>query len=142
MEGLHRLDDDQRGRLLAVAKERTVAPGTVIIEEGERTPGVVLVLSGTVGIEKDHLGGRVPLDDLAAVQLVGEISFLLDSVATATVVARDEVRISVIDHVALSRLTDEDPVLASALFRSLAESLARRLDRRTGDVATMHWSWG
>jgi CRP-like cAMP-binding protein len=142
MEGLHRLDDEQRGRLLALAEERTVEPGTLIIEEGQRTPGIVLVLSGTVGIEKDHLGGRVPLDDLTGTQLVGEISFLLDSPATAHVIARDEVRISVIDHASLNRLTGEDPALASALFRSFAESLARRLDRRTGDVATLHWSWG
>jgi CRP-like cAMP-binding protein len=142
MEGLHLLDDEQRARLLAIADERTVAPGTLIIEEGQRPPGVVLVLSGTVGIEKDHLGGRVPLDDLPAVQLVGEISFLLDSPATANVIARDEVRIAVMDHASLSRLVGEDLALASALFRSLAESLARRLDRRTGDVATLPWGWG
>jgi CRP-like cAMP-binding protein len=142
MHALDRLTDEQRERLLALAQHAEVPAGTDIIREGRATPGLVLLTDGTVRIEKDHLGGRVPVDQLAAGELLGEVSYLLDSAATASVVAEDHVRIAVIPRTELDRLLDSDPMLASAVFRSWAEVLAARLDRRTGDVVGTFWSWG
>jgi len=142
MEGLRHLTDDQRGQLLQLADTVSVPAGTVIIEEDRPAPGIVLVLEGTVAIEKNHLGSRVPVDELPAGELVGEISYLLEAGATASVVAQDDVRLAVIPTASLDRLVESDPVFARNLFRSWAEVLARRLVRRTGDVVGMHWSWG
>jgi CRP-like cAMP-binding protein len=139
---LRHLSDDQRARLLAAAETVSAPPGTLVITEGEPTPGVVLVLDGTVSIEKDYLGARVPLDELGAGELLGEVSYLLGTAATATVVAQDGVRLAIVSRDVVDQLVAEDPVLAANLFRSWAEVLAARLDRRTGDMVGMHWSWG
>jgi CRP/FNR family transcriptional regulator, cyclic AMP receptor protein len=142
MEFLRHLTEEQRDRLLALAEHASASAGTVIIEEDHPAPGVVLVLEGTIGIEKSHLGARVPVDELSAGEMVGEMSYLLGGPATASVVAQDDVRLAILHADVLDRLVATDPAFASNLFRSWAEVLAARLDRRTGDVVGMHWSWG
>ncbi len=142
MDALGHLTSAQRDRLMALSDEVMASSGTVVIEEGTPTPGVVIVLDGTVRIEKDYLGARVPLDELEAGELLGEISYLLNSPATASVVAEGDVRLAVLRRELLDDLVRTDSALASNLFRSWAEVLATRLDRRTGDVVGMHWSWG
>jgi CRP-like cAMP-binding protein len=142
MESLRHLTEEQRDRLMSLAENVSATAGTVIIEEGRAAPGVVLVMEGTIGIEKDHLGGRVPVDELSAGEMVGEMSYLLGAGATASVVAQDDVRLAVLHVDVLDQLVATDPAFASNLFRSWAEVLATRLDRRTSDVVGMHWSWG
>jgi CRP-like cAMP-binding protein len=142
MQALGRLTDAQRDRLLELAEYVTAEAGSVIIEEDQRPAGIVLLLEGTVRIEKNHLGGRIPVDELSAGELLGEISYLLDSGATVSVVADDDVRLALISREVLDGLLDADPAFAGNLFRSWAEVLARRLDRRTGDVVGTYWTWG
>jgi thioredoxin reductase (NADPH) len=142
MQGLHRLTDEQRDRLFELAEHVSVEADSLIIEEGRPAPGLVLVLKGTVRIEKNHLGGRIPLDELPTGELLGEVSYLLGSVATASAVAENTVQLAIIPIDKLEQLVRSDPVLAANLFRSWAELLAKRLDRRTGDAVSMHWSWG
>jgi extracellular factor (EF) 3-hydroxypalmitic acid methyl ester biosynthesis protein len=141
-DSLHHLSDAQRSRLLELTQEVVVPAGSVILEEGAPAADVVLILEGTVRIEKNYLGARIPVDEIDAGQLVGEMSYLLGTNATATVVAQGDVRFAVIPKAALDGLLHTDASLAAALFRSWAEILAHRLNRRTGDVVGMHWSWG
>jgi CRP/FNR family transcriptional regulator, cyclic AMP receptor protein len=142
MDSLRHLSDGQRRQLLELTEEVSAPAGSVILMEGARGEGVILILEGTVRIEKNYLGARVPVDEIDAGELVGEMSYLLASDATATVVAQSDVRFAVIPKPALDGLLHTDASLAAALFRSWAELLAHRLDRRTGDVVGMHWSWG
>ena len=142
MDPLGHLTDVQRDRLMELTEEVTAPAESVILEEGAAAEGVVLILEGTARIEKSYLGARIPVDEIDAGELVGEISYLLGSAATATVVAQSDVRFAVIPKPALDRLLHTDTALAAALFRSWAEVLAHRLNRRTGDAVGMHWSWG
>jgi CRP/FNR family transcriptional regulator, cyclic AMP receptor protein len=142
MDPLRHLSDGQRRRLLELAEEVLAPAESVIIGEGAPAHGVILILEGTMRIEKNYLGARIPVDEIAAGELVGEVSYLLGSDATATVVADSDVRFAIIAKPALDQLLHADASLAAALFRSWAELLAGRLDRRTGDVVGMHWSWG
>jgi CRP-like cAMP-binding protein len=142
MDPFRHLNDAERGRLLELAEERTFPSGSLLIEEGAPAGGVFLILEGRVRIEKAHLGARVPVDELDAGELVGEVSYLLDSSATATVVADGDVRVAAIAKPALDRLVATDAPLAAKVFRSWAGLLAARLDRRTGDVVGVYWSWG
>lgn len=142
MYGFDYLTDEQRNRLLAQANRSSAPAGTVIIREGTPSPGVIIVLDGTVGLEKDHLGGRIPLNELQAGEVLGEVSYLLNGSATATVVAHTPVQMAVLPKERLDELVQADRDLAANLFRSWARVLADRLDRRTGDAVGVYWSWG
>lgn len=90
------LSEAQRTHLLDAAQIVTPAPETLIVEEGQPAHDVVLVLEGTVRIEKDYLGARVPIDELGAGEILGKVSYLLGTGATATVEAMDDVRLAII----------------------------------------------
>jgi len=122
--------------ILAIASdqpERTVPPGTLLIEEGDTTPGVFVLRAGTLEVRR----GR----ELVAVieepgSMVGEMSMLLASASTADVVARGEVSVHVIDEPEAFFATHP----AITLF--LARILAQRLHAVTGYLAELRAQYG
>jgi CRP/FNR family cyclic AMP-dependent transcriptional regulator len=101
---------------------RSLAAGDVLIEEGARHDGMWILVSGSVNVERDGVPfARV--DTPGAV--FGEMSVVLDKVATATVRARSDIEVYEVAE-PLDFLRDR-PGAALAVLRVTAA----RLDRMT-----------
>jgi CRP-like cAMP-binding protein len=127
--------DDQR--LLEDRAERlTYRADEVIIAEGSRQAALYLVRRGRVRVERPDLGGTLQLTTLGAGEVFGEMAFVEDRVASASVVADGEVEVDVIDGSFVQALLYSVPGFAARFFQSLAVTLSARL-RGTSDQSLL-----
>jgi CRP-like cAMP-binding protein len=98
--------------------KQSLAAGEVLIEEGVRHDGMLVLVSGSVSVERDGIP-FARIDTPGAV--FGEMSVVLDKVATATVRAGSDVEMYVIAE-ALDFLRDR-PGAALAVLRMTAARL-------------------
>jgi CRP-like cAMP-binding protein len=134
------LDDEQRRLLSDHSTARAFAAGDVILEEGAPASALHLVGSGSVAVEKAHLGGRIALAELGPGDLVGEVSFLDGSPTSASVVAHTEV--TAYEFEGLEELLAAEPALAAGFYHSLAVTLAQRLRHGNEDRLVSVLQWG
>jgi extracellular factor (EF) 3-hydroxypalmitic acid methyl ester biosynthesis protein len=98
--------------------------GKTIIERGHRVNGVHLLLKGKAAVKLSVQG--IP-PTLGPGEIFGEMSFLDEGLASASVVASENVETYYLDRPTLQSLFELFPHLASRFYRSLAANLARRL---------------
>lgn len=98
--------------------------GDTIVERGRRTHGVYLILKGTTSV---HIPSQTASKTIAAGEICGELSFLDELPASASVIADGAVEAYYLDRPALTSLFELFPHLASRFYRSLAANLSRRL---------------
>jgi len=119
-----------------------VAAGHVIMNEGDRSSGLVFLLQGGVEILKHGPDGqRQLLAKLEAPTLVGEMSLITDRPSSAMVVAVTECELSVLTRAQFQRLIAGDSIAAYKLVMTIAGVLAERLaklDRKVLEL-TGHW---
>ena len=106
------------------AKQVTFQKDEILIQKGKQTKMVYLLIKGTARIEADF---KVRIAQIGPGQISGEMAFLENNVASATVTAEEEVQAYAIEWSALGDLFELFPHLASRFYRSLAVILARRL---------------
>jgi CRP-like cAMP-binding protein len=115
-------------KLLSIAEWRRAAAGDKLLLQGEPSPDLILISSG---------GGAVVIDDrrvaeLASGQFVGEMGYLTNRDASASVVANEKT-----DYLAwpvdkLRSLLSESPALHHKLLGVLGNDLAEKLRREAG----------
>lgn len=110
--------------LLADAKIRTYQADDVIIREGERSKALFLINKGDVRVIQQP--GKT-LDNHGPGAVFGEMSFLMQQVATASVIAVTPVEVSVFDIALVHKRLNSAPELAARFYQSLAVTLAHRL---------------
>ncbi len=122
--------------ILAIAADQqalTAPPGTLLIEEGEQSPGLFILRSGTLEVRRS--GQLVAVVEEPG-SMVGEMALLLGSPSTADVVARDDA--------SLYEIADPEDFFAThpqvSLF--LARILAQRLHAVTGYLAELRERYG
>jgi CRP-like cAMP-binding protein len=98
--------------------------GEPIIQQGRRTRGIYLLLSGSASV---HIPDREILPALGPGQVCGEISFLDEQPATVSVTAKLTVEAYYLDAGALQSLFELFPHLGSRFYRSLALNLSGRV---------------
>ena len=98
--------------------------GETIVERGRRTHGVYLILKGTASV---HIPSHTATKVIGAGEICGELSFLDELPASASVIADGAVEAYYLDRPALTSLFELFPHLASRFYRSLAANLSRRL---------------
>jgi CRP-like cAMP-binding protein len=103
------------------AARRQFKAGEKIVEQGKRTHGLYLLLKGSASVQIP------PPRDIGSGEVCGEISFLDELPATATVVANEEVEAYYLDRLTLHSLFELFPHLGSRFYQSLAAILSRRL---------------
>ena len=101
---------------------RWVEPGDVLLVDGEPVSALYVLLRGELRIEKRGVQIATVAEPGAC---VGEMSLLLDTSATANVVASERSEVAVLD--AARAMLDDD----SGLSLSLARLLAARLNSMT-----------
>jgi hypothetical protein len=106
--------------------------GDPIVQRGRRTHGIFVVLSGTAAVQISGQGAERPI---TMGQVCGEISFLDELPATATVVASEPVEALYLDRPLLQSLIELYPHLGSRFYHSLAAILSHRLRQMIGSPA-------
>lgn len=117
-------------KLLSIAEWRRAAAGERLLRQGESAPELMLIASGD---------GAVVIDDrevakLADGQFVGEMGFLTNREASATVVVRTPTDYLAWPVAALRELLHESPALHQKLLGVLGSDLAEKL-RREGPAS-------
>jgi SulP family sulfate permease len=123
------LGDDRLAERLAPYVERLeLAPGEVLIRQGDPPDDVYLLGSGELTVElESESGQRIRLRTVAPGSVVGEVAVYAGLARTATVVAHRASVVQRLSREAFARLEREEPDLAATIHRWFAKLLALRL---------------
>src|ERR1700731_1749649 len=102
--------------------------GAVLIQKGKKANGVYLLLKGSARVVIPFQASRM----LGAGEICGEMSFLDDSPASASVIAEGEGEAYDVGRPALQNLVELYPHLGSPFYRSVATNLSHRLRELIG----------
>ena len=111
---LSELSDSDVDWIFLAGKRERMAPGGVVVAEGTQVASIYLVLQGLLSVYLASLGGK-ELATLGAGQTFGEMSFLEDRPAAATVKTLEESELLVIRRPDLAAKLDDDPAFAARL---------------------------
>jgi hypothetical protein len=117
------LDDVQIARLLVAGLFNDIAKGTTLAEENKPLQTLFFICAGHV---KVTVAGR-EVAHLEKGNFVGEIAFLTEKPATATVVAEDSVRALVFERAELNQLFRDDGGVAGLIYQLLGRELAQKI---------------
>jgi CRP-like cAMP-binding protein len=133
---LSELTDADITWLLNTAQEQQFLSNAVVIEEGSHPENLYIVLSGLVGVHVASAGTR-ELARLGPGELLGEMSFLDGTAASATIAAVEHTLLLVIPRPALEAKLQSDTSFASRLYKSFALIASRRLRERVGALGRL-----
>ena len=135
-----RHDDDLLRKLRGICKRKRFSRGQTIIEENDVGEEMFIVYSGAVEIRKQTRAG----DDYTVVILkaeynvfFGELALVDDDKRSATVSATEDSEFLVINKRDFVKLGDADPRIGLPITRAIAQILASRLRKTTGDMLTI-----
>ena len=118
----------QQRDLLRRFTSHDVAPGTVVIREGEQGRGLFVVLSGELDVSRRGTDGHaVPLGGLRTGDVFGEMAVLRNAATTATVVCVRQATVLFLAREYVSRIVAAVPEIKSYL-EALAED--REIDNQ------------
>ena len=106
------------------AKRTTFKKEDVLIQAGKQNKTVYLLVKGNARVESV---GKAPIAKLDAGEVCGEMAFLENGVASASVISSGDLQVCAIDWSALHDLFELYPHLGSRFYRSLAVNLSRRM---------------
>ncbi|HLY90018.1 MAG TPA: cyclic nucleotide-binding domain-containing protein [Acetobacteraceae bacterium] len=101
--------------------------GDVILAEGGHRRAIFIVRSGAVRVEQSQNGLGIALALLGEGEIFGEMGFVENVPASASVIVQDDAELEVIEGDALESIKAADPGFSVRFYHSLAISLARRL---------------
>jgi CRP/FNR family transcriptional regulator, cyclic AMP receptor protein len=111
------------------ANAKSLAPGDVLVKEGDESTSMYWLQTGSLVVTKTVDGKKVTIDKIIAGQLVGEISFIDQKPRSATVSALEQSELIEIPRETFEKVFASQPAWFNALFRTLAERL-RKADER------------
>ncbi|MCC6215712.1 MAG: mechanosensitive ion channel family protein [Polyangiaceae bacterium] len=133
------IDDGERRALAERATLRLYSPGEAIVRQGEESDELFIILAGEATVTVTTSTGDVELARLGAGKFFGEMALVTGEARAATVSARTECELLVIDHDAFDAVLQARPELVERLSLVLAErqlELDEHLTRRTEDERT------
>jgi CRP-like cAMP-binding protein len=111
--------DEAITHLASAADEVSVKEGRVLIQQGSRHSELYVLTSGSAVVEVD--GEKVA--EIPAGEIVGELSFFINKVASATVRTDAESSVLVIPYNRLDQILDDNPPLVRFIAAELADRL-------------------
>lgn len=118
--------------LSSKSKPRFFAPGETLIREGAIAPGFFMIRTGEAEVRRND----VVLAKFGPGDCCGEMSFLEDSVASASVIASSTASVEFLPASELTNVFLAFPHLASRFYRSMALTLSRRLRTTSQQLLT------
>jgi CRP/FNR family transcriptional regulator, cyclic AMP receptor protein len=129
-----RLHAEEESYLLKSADTRVYEPDEVIVEEDRRPDAIFVIEKGSVRVIRRSISDkRFEITHMTRGDIFGEMSFLDDAPASASVVAETEVQALCITESMIRALLRGDPGFGGRFYHSIALTLAARLR------ATTHW---
>jgi CRP-like cAMP-binding protein len=125
------LSRDDRHRVMELTHVLTFQAGDVLIEEGQRGPGLFVLLGGAASVKKAAATGRagetgaIHLATLRGGDLCGEMSLLTDEPTTATVTCSADLEALFLSRDAFASVTSKHPELLRYLAGLTDERLRR-----------------
>ncbi len=123
--------------LLEQAEEVTYGKGETILAQGSQQRAIFLLVGGYASIESSHADQGIYLNQIGPGEIFGEISFLEQLGATASVIVVEPARVQVIPEQQLSTLLETVPGLATRFYQSLSLTLAQRLRQVIDRLASL-----
>jgi CRP/FNR family cyclic AMP-dependent transcriptional regulator len=129
------IDEERLQQFVGQFRQATITPGTLLIKKGEPSMDLYVVLSGELTVSD----GPVFIASLGQGDICGEMSYLGNDVASATVKASTEAEYLAISGREFNRLLDQQPTLQLFMARLLAERLSIANKARSADFnSCMH----
>lgn len=126
MDFLDRFAQRHRDRLVGLATFVRLSRGELLLRRGERGGDVFRVAEGELEVIDTRTQPGIVLDVIGRGGVVGEMSFLEDSVRSADVRSPDGAICQRWERAALIRLLEQEPTLAADFYRVLAGMLVER----------------
>ena len=117
------LDDAQIARLLAAGEFVDLPGGTILAEESRPLDKIFFICSGRVEVT---IAGRA-VSQVERGSFIGEVAFLTDTPATATVTAEGDVRALAFERAKLKRFFDNEEEVAGLIYQLLGRELAGKI---------------
>jgi CRP-like cAMP-binding protein len=118
--------------LRSISRRQTFKPREIIIAINSRPNAMFLLISGTAAVEVMR---NTPIAKLTAGDICGEMAFLEDNAASASVVAETETEVYVLDLPKISEIFVQHPHLEARFYKSLAHLLSHRLRSTSGQLS-------
>jgi len=106
-----------------------------LIREGSAAKTIYLLRAGKVRVERNNGSGRAVLVTLGPGSIFGEMAFIEDALASATVVAEGKVEVDALEVPDLKQMFEAFPHFAARFYRSVAVTLSQRLRETSGLLA-------
>lgn len=111
------------GEVLRSARERTFAPGELVVRQGDPALHLYLIAHGTARVERE---GEAWSGRLRAGDFFGELGIIEDHGRTATVIAEDEMTCLMLPAWEFRALLKEHPDMALPMLYAVIARLHRR----------------
>jgi len=130
------LDDGYVQALAALGTVRSYAKNTILIQEGDKSDQLYVVLSGKLKVYlADSEGKEIIVDMLGPGQYFGEMA-LEGEPRSASVMTLEPAKLSIVEREQFKRFLADNPDAAYALIVTLIRR-ARNLTRAVGDLALL-----
>ena len=124
------LTPEQADQIVNAMVPVSVDPGTVVMREGDRGQGLLVLLEGSAEVVKRHAGADdVVISTVEAPTVVGEMSLITERPHSATVRARTLCSFHLLTRSQFDRLLKGESLAAYKVVATLADVIAGRLTR-------------
>lgn len=125
----HGFSDADLARIVPLLEERTIAPGTIIVREGEPATELFIVRDGTVEVTKRAPGASTEqrLTTLGTGETFGEMTLVDRAPRSASVRAVERTTVAFLRMEELDGATGQDVAARARMLGNLATDLAHRL---------------
>jgi CRP-like cAMP-binding protein len=122
------LTHEQAEQIVTAMIPVAVEPGTVVLREGDRGQGLLVLVEGAAEVVKVDPGGEdIVISTVEAPSVVGEMSLITERPHSATVRARTTCRVQLLTRSQFERLLKSESLAAYKVVATLADVIARRL---------------
>jgi len=127
-------------KVVGYMRPKRIAPGTVLIQEGEvrKNDYMLLVLEGDIAVENELAGQQetMVVNIIGPGHLIGEMGVLDGAPRSATCTATTQIYAAVLSRTALMRLLKDEPRVGSRLLLAISKRMADRLRETTRKLRT------
>ncbi len=133
------LEDDEFERLIPYFEKVSLPAGTVFFNEGDPADSVGFVISGSFEVRKEteFKGKQIVLAVVTRGSIVGEFSFLDRQPRTATVVAREDSELLVLERDALEGFFSRYPETGVKLLKGIIRIMSLRYNKTVERLAVI-----
>ncbi len=129
------LDGEAAARVAKLFRPETFEAGEILMLQGGRSDHAVILRAGAVEVVRELPGGaEIPLGEMGAGAVIGEIGLMADAPRLATVRARTDVDALILTRAAFRGASDGLDPAALHVARNILAVLAERLTAQTGRI--------